>query len=340
MYDSRMKTKSKKIDDIIRHRKAISPILAVVILLGITVVAGGIVFSLFSTSATTASSADVIQIQNIQAVKGTSHADFTATVKNAGGQPWTKLEMTVSKSELSEPLIYESLHEVVAGCDISDNTAVTDGKCDGTPEFGGSEGKPEDNRDNPMRAQWLITLDKASGNAEDVADKGEGAAVGRKLVFDDKDDLRTIQILEGTAVSVLFGGTDKDGNTFASGYAGNILAADACTGAQAASGATYVDCTNTFKILDPSTKGEFECQGSTDVDVTAVCKVFTHQNLENEQIGTGQSRYFYADVLTQEIDGLNNQIARVGDNLVVNITAENADGGNTRVQSIIKVTGI
>ena len=101
------------------------------------------------------------------------------------------------------------------------------------------------------------------------------------------------------------------------------------------------DCTAVFKALDPSTKGIIQCRSvPTDDDIAAECKVFTHTNIKDSPIGTGQSIYFYADVLTQEIPGLDNQIVRVGDNLVVNVSTENADGGTARVQSIIKVTGI
>jgi hypothetical protein len=103
---------------------------------------------------------------------------------------------------------------------------------------------------------------------------------------------------------------------------------------------SWQECGRTFKALDSSTKGHIECRGTVDDDIAAECHVFTHQNLKDEQIGTGQSKYFYADTLTREIPGLDNQFVRVGDNLVVNIFAENADGGSTRVQTIIKVTGI
>lgn len=321
---------------VLKNRRAISPILATVVLLGITVVAGGLVFSLFSTSAASSSNTDVIAIQNAQAVKGTSHADLTATVKNAGSQPWTSIEMTVGKSELSEPILYESLHENVVGC--SDATAdetefsTLGKKCDGTGN-GGTEGAPAGGRDNPLRAQWLISLDKTSGSADDVADKGEGAAVGRKLVFQSKDDLRTFTILNGTAVSSLFTGGKGPNDTFST-YAGNIDTADKCT----LSGVT--DCSDTFKALDSSTKGKIFCEANTsDDDIVAKCYAFTHTNIKDSPISPGQSVYFYADAFTNEISGLNNQVLRVGDNIVVNIASENGDGGTARVQTIIKVAG-
>jgi len=330
-----MTNNSQKKTLALKRRRAISPILAVVVLLGITVVAGGIVFSLFSNSASSASATEVIAIQNAQAVKGSDHADFTATVKNAGSQPWTEIIMTLAKSDLSEPIIYESLHENVSGCKTA---ATIDGTCDGTGN-GGDEGEPAGGRDNPLRAQWLISLDKSSAGTgstrtDGVADKGEGASVGRKLVFQSKDDLRTIQVLNGTAVAPLFNGKDQNGNAL---YTGNIDLADQdCTGLTTA----WKDCSKTFNALDPSTKGIFQCKAiDTDDDVAAECHVFTHTNIKDSPISPGQSVYFYADALTKEIPGLDNLIVGVGDNLVVNIATENSDGGTARVQTIIKVTG-
>ncbi len=334
MARTNMKT-TKKQNSLFSKRRGVSPILATVILLGIAVVGGGLAFAVFSSGMTTASQNNVIAIENAQAVKGTDHADITATVKNAGGKPWTSIEMTVAKTELSEPILYESLHENVAGCATDSETLInSDGICEGTGD--GTEGAPDGNRDNPMRAQWLITLDKASGNEEDVADKGEGAAVGRKLVFQDKDDLRTIQVLNGTAVAVLFGGHGvATGQIGTSNYDGNIDTADFCSPTVG----TFADCTAAFKALDASTDGFIYCQGSDDDDIAAECKVFTHTNIKDDPISSGESVYFYADAFVQEIPGLHNQLLRVGDNVVVNIAAEDVDGGSARVQTIIKVTG-
>lgn len=305
---------------VLKSRKAISPILATVVLLGITVVAGGLVFSLFSTSAASSSNTDVIAIQNAQAVKGTNHADITATVKNAGSQPWTKIEMTVGKTELSEPILYESLHENVAGCTAS---TYSSSSC---ADDVGSAG----NRDNPMRAQWLISLDKTGGE-ENKADPGEGAAVGRKLVFESIDDYRTITILNGTAVAPLFGGTDQNDSSTLSTKMQNL-------GITACSPTTDTNCTTQFDALD-NVAGNIFCSSSTDDTIAATCRVFTHTNIEDSPISPGQSVYFYADAFTNEIPGLNNQVLRVGDNLVVNIASENGDGGTARVQTIIKVAG-
>lgn len=318
----------------VQTRRGVSPILATVILLGVTVVGGGLTFGVLQSGSTTAASTDVIGITNVQAIKGTGHADLTATVKNSGAQPWVKVEMTVAKTELSEPILYESLHENVVGCKTA---AVIDGTCDGVGN-GGNEGEPAGGRDNPLRAQWLISLDKASGKP-DIVDKGEGASVGRKLVFQDKDDLRSVQVLNGTAIARIFGGQDQNGDSGTANYLGNIDTADWCSTSAMTAG-SWVDCSAAFKALDASTKGIVQCQGNADDDIAATCNVFTHTNIKDDPVGTGQSIFFYADAFTQEIPGLNNQVLRTGDNIVINIFTENKDGGTSRVQTIAKVSGV
>ncbi|NIP62695.1 MAG: hypothetical protein GWN01_03635 [Nitrosopumilaceae archaeon] len=320
-----MKT-TKKQNSLFSKRRGVSPILATVILLGIAVVGGGLAFAVFSSGITTASQNNVIAIENAQAVKGTDHADITATVKNAGGKPWSSIQMTVAKTELSEPILYESLHENVAGCDDGISGTPAAGDCDDDDK------NVADNRANPMRAQWLITLDKASGT-DDQADFGEGAAVGRKLVFDDKDDNRTIQILNGTAVARLFGQSSSDNSHSLNS---DMTVCDVSS--------SQANCIATFQELDSSTDGEaIYCDPGTDAQkaagIFATCKVFTHTNIADDPISSGESVYFYADAFVKEITGLNNQVLRVGDNVVVNIASEDVDGGTARVQTIIKVTG-
>ena len=300
----------------LRSRRAISPILAVVVLLGITVVAGGLVFTLFTSSTTTASTVDSIMLQNAQAVKGSSHADFTVNVKNAGSVPWNEISLTITKSELSEPIIYESLHEVVMGCSAS--------TCSDDTNVGGS-------RDNPMRAQWLASLDKTSGTGTN-ADFGEGIAAGRKMVYQDKDDLRTISVMNGTAVSALFGDTSST-FTRSSQFTGTAMSAGSADG-------NFID---EFKFLDSGVKGtDINCRQPNiqklAAGVYAECDIFTHKKITT--IPAGQSVYFYADLFTKAVTGLDNQISAVGDNLVVNIATKNTDGGEGRLQTVVKVTGV
>ncbi|WP_299290123.1 archaellin/type IV pilin N-terminal domain-containing protein [Nitrosopumilus sp.] len=297
-------------------RRGVSPILATVILLGVTVVGGGLTFGVMQQGSNTAAESNAIQVETAQAVKGTDHADLTATVKNIGTKNWVKLEMTVAKTGLSEPLLYESLHENVKGC--------TEAAADCADDNGSAKG-----RDNPLRAQWIAHIDKASGE-DDRADYDEGISVGRKLVFDNKDDYRTVAIMNNTAVAPLFGGS----------YDG----AAANPNAQTCTVATDTDCSAVFNYLDPSSGYDtIYCTEASGVDadngVHAFCDVFTHQSIKNNPVQPGESKYFYADVFVEEVPGLNNQVVKTGDALVVNLVAQADDGSNTRVQTIVKVTG-
>lgn len=302
---------------LLNSRRAISPILATVVLLGITVVAGGLVFSIFTTGASTASTTNTIVIENAQAVKGSSHADLTATVKNGGSKPWTTIEMTVSKSDLSEPLLYESLHENIQGCVKSDGTAASSqSECT----------KFAKNLDNPLRSQWVAHLDKTGGTAN-VADKGEGISAGRKFVISTSDpSIRTTVVPKGTSVYNLITGNGTDVTT------NNITTGESC-----ATSTSFTDCTTLFNQLDPIS-GKVFCK-LTEAGGDVECKVATHQQITSP-IGAGNSVQIYADVFTRAVPGLNNQFIQSGDNLVVNIVTKNADGGDARVQTIIKVSGV
>lgn len=302
-------------DDFHQKHKGVSPILATVILLAVTVVGGGVTFALLSSGTQTASSQNVIAIENAQAVKGTDHADITATIKNAGSKPWSKIEMTVAKSELSEPLLYESLHENAQGC--SGSISTSDGSCSAGPAKG---------RDNPLRMQWLATLDKTSGT-DGLADFGEGISVGRKFVFENKDSYRSILVLNNTAIAAAFNGTNGQ-------LGAGITTCNVPTG-------SWTNCGDLFDDLDTSTDGQIACRNPdlNDETIVAECKVFTHVNMD-KNISPGESRYFYADAFTKSVTGLNNVFVQVGDALVVNLVAEDVDGGTARAQTIIKVTGV
>ena len=302
-------------------RRAVSPILATVVLLGITVVGGGLAFTAFSTGASTAGTSNSIVIENAQAVKGTSHADLTATIKNSGSKAWTTVEMTVAKSDLSEPLLYESLHENVQGCGISTNSA-TAGNCNtsGAVIFSGAK------LDNPLRSQWIAHLDKTGGTSG-VADKDEGISAGRKFVISTSDSsIRSTTVPRSTSVAQLITGN-------------NTASTNITTGLSCATGTAYSNCSALFAALDSSVKGGVYCKvkGTASTD-DIECKVVTHQKID-KAISSGGSVQIYADLFTKAVPGLNNQFVQAGDNLVTNIVTKDADGGSARVQTIIKVTG-
>jgi|GEM_PF-5037270 len=131
-----------------KKRKGLSPLLATVILLGVTVAAGGAVYSIYTGSSTAVSASNTIQVETVNAVKGSNHADLTATVKNVGTAPWKSLEIWIGKEAGSRPILYEELHEIARG-DASGDV------------------------DNPLRAEALAVLSD-----------GTPAALGRKFVLE------------------------------------------------------------------------------------------------------------------------------------------------------------
>lgn len=320
--DDNMNTKW---DTKIKKRLGVSPILATVVLLGITVVGGGLTFAVFSQGLNTSTSQTLIAVENMQAVKGTNHADITATLKNTGSKPLKTIEMTVAKTELSEPLLYEALHENVAGCseDLCHNS--------------GTKTPVASNNDNPLRAQWIAHLDKTGGKTN-IADKGEGITVGRKFVISTNDlSLRDIKILNGTSVQKLMV------NNAAERIATNIPSADICT----VTTATAQNCATFFGHLDPSGTrytniscvNDLNGAGADPTKSDITCKAFTHQKMATP-LGPGQSVQIYADALIKTVPGLNNSFLNAGDGLVVNLVAIADDGSSVRSQSVIKVTGI
>lgn len=306
------------------NRRAVSPILATVLLLGITVVGGGLAYSLMAQGSNTASTQNIITLENAQAIKGTSHSDLTATIKNGGSLPWKKVEMTVAKSELSEPLLYESLHEIVSGC----SAAATNGACTTANTV---------TLDNALRAQWLASLNTGSDTTAKI-DNGEGIAAGRKFVFQtDEVKQRDILILNGTWVGKAFGNGPSTATN-------NLKKPDGTTAfCNAAGSTTWVDCSHVFNALDKGTTSttadSIQCKQDTNNNLDVVCKVFTHKKL-GAMIQSGQSVQIYADAFTKDVVGLNNQKVQTGDGLVTNIVVEAENGSTARYQTVIKVVGI
>jgi len=136
-----------------RKRKGVSPILATVILIGITVAAGGTVYAVWTGSSTAASSSNMIRVESLTAVKGSNHADFALTVTNIGSTPWKSMEVWVAKEATGRPLLYEELHEMAVGFSKSDSEA-------------------QSNIKNPLRVEAIGTLSD-----------GFGVGLGRKFVL-------------------------------------------------------------------------------------------------------------------------------------------------------------
>jgi flagellin-like protein len=81
-------------------RKAISPLLATIILIAITIVGGLVVYSIFTSSAGAAGSQSSVQVVSDQLVvpTGGGSATWAITVKNQGNKPIQTMSVTLGTS--------------------------------------------------------------------------------------------------------------------------------------------------------------------------------------------------------------------------------------------------
>ncbi|MGH9876334.1 MAG: archaellin/type IV pilin N-terminal domain-containing protein [Nitrososphaerales archaeon] len=177
-----------------RKRKGLSPILATVILIGITVAAGGAVYAIWTGSSASASSSNVIRVDSLTAVKGSNHADFAITVTNSGSTPWKTIEVWASKEATGRPILYEELHEMATGTSLTADQAAAEIK-------------------NPLRAE-------AIGKTSD----GFGIGIGRKFVASTTAPAERTVAVEGLAVP-----SDGKFNFIDSKWKGSTPAADCST---------------------------------------------------------------------------------------------------------------
>ena len=77
------------------RRKAVSPLLATIILIAITVAAGLVIYNLFFSTAGTISSQLNVQIVSVDIIKTSTTTLVSATVKNTGNKPITSCTVTV-----------------------------------------------------------------------------------------------------------------------------------------------------------------------------------------------------------------------------------------------------
>jgi flagellin-like protein len=79
----------------LHFRRAVSPLLATIILIAITVAAGLVIYNVFFSTAGTISAQLNIQIISIDVVKAGSTTLVSATIKNTGNKPITNCIVTV-----------------------------------------------------------------------------------------------------------------------------------------------------------------------------------------------------------------------------------------------------
>ena len=103
-------------------RRAISPLIATIILIAICVVGGLMVYSIFMSTSGTMSARGQISVEAIDLVKNTEgNATFSITLKNTGNKPAVSLNVTLQGQ--TDPLVLK-----VAGNPISSNNPLQPGQ--------------------------------------------------------------------------------------------------------------------------------------------------------------------------------------------------------------------
>lgn len=91
----------------IKKRKGISPLLATVLLLGITVVAGGAVYALYTGQSSSMDTPLQIRVDTATATKATDHGRMSLTIANTGSVPWETIQVRLLKGDGLDSIMYE-----------------------------------------------------------------------------------------------------------------------------------------------------------------------------------------------------------------------------------------
>ena len=76
-------------------KRGISPLLATIILVGITVAAGLVIYNLFFSTAGTLSTSFEVEITSVDLIKSGSKVLFSVTIKNIGNKPVTECRVSI-----------------------------------------------------------------------------------------------------------------------------------------------------------------------------------------------------------------------------------------------------
>jgi flagellin-like protein len=91
---------------IAKRSRAISPLIATIILIAITVVGGLLVYSIFTSTSNTMSAKALVSVETVDLVKDTGgNANFSIVIKNTGNKPINTLKVQLaSESEATVTL--------------------------------------------------------------------------------------------------------------------------------------------------------------------------------------------------------------------------------------------
>lgn len=106
---------------LLTKRRAVSPILATVLLLGVAVVGGGMTFALMSQASSTAIESSNITVPDVNLIATNEHGSFSMTIKNSGTKAWKSVAINAYKGQLPAVIFYRPL-----GWSVSDGSFAPD----------------------------------------------------------------------------------------------------------------------------------------------------------------------------------------------------------------------
>ncbi|MEM2760327.1 MAG: archaellin/type IV pilin N-terminal domain-containing protein [Nitrososphaerales archaeon] len=90
-------------------RKGLSSLLATVILIAVTVVAGGAVYGIYTQGAGVAGNVNIITVGDINMVATQDHGSFSMTIKNGGNNAWKSVAINAFKGQLPAAIFYRPI---------------------------------------------------------------------------------------------------------------------------------------------------------------------------------------------------------------------------------------
>lgn len=96
-------------------RRAVSPILATVLLIAVTIVASALVYSTFTQAASTATESNGITVLDANLIATSDHGSFSMTIKNSGTKPWKAVSINGYKGDTPALIFYRPISWNAAG---------------------------------------------------------------------------------------------------------------------------------------------------------------------------------------------------------------------------------